>query len=400
MRFGEIFYSAVRGLLANKLRSVLTTIGIMIGVAAVIVIVAVGEGASQRVMSSINSLGASTMTVYPRYDPSTNMAREMSLEDAEALSAPELSDRIKAVVPGVYSSGSINDGERTKDQAQVFGTHPDYFQLQNALLARGTYFSKSDVTESRKVLVLGSKLASELFAGRDPVNRQVVISGMQFVVVGVLEEAGQGGRGRGIDEMAVMPLSTLQNTLTGQQPISSLVVQAHSVAGMDAARAAIERTLRVKHRIDADKPSDFEISDPRDLTRSSREISMVFTYLILAIGGITLLIGGVGITNIMLVTVTERTREIGIRKAIGATRGAIMGQFLVEAMMLSMFGGILGVIVGLIGGQFSIRGFQLVVVPSSVVLAFGVSALIGLFFGWLPANRASKLHPIQALRHE
>lgn len=197
-----------------------------------------------------------------------------------------------------------------------------------------------------------------------------------------------------------MPLSTLQNTLTGQQPISSLVVQAHSVAGMDAARAAIERTLRVKHRIDADKPSDFEISDPRDLTRSSREISMVFTYLILAIGGITLLIGGVGITNIMLVTVTERTREIGIRKAIGATRGAIMGQFLVEAMMLSMFGGILGVIVGLIGGQFSIRGFQLVVVPSSVVLAFGVSALIGLFFGWLPANRASKLHPIQALRHE
>ncbi|MCO1579269.1 ABC transporter permease [Crossiella sp. SN42] len=399
MRMGEILFSAVRGLLANKLRSILTTLGILIGVASVIVIVAVGQGASNMIMNSINSLGAHTLSVYQKYSES-GPGRALTLEDAEALAAPELADRIKAVVPGVWSQGSVNDGVRTKDNAQVLGTHPDFFQLNNALLARGTYFSKADVTESRKVIVMGGKLASELFNGQDPVNRQVIISGMQFVVVGVLEEAGEGGRGRSTDEMLAMPLSTLQNTLTGQQPLSQFSVQAHSVEKMDQARAAIEAVLRAKHRIDADKPADFEISDPRELTRSSRQIDTVLTYLILAIGGIALLIGGVGITNIMLVTVTERTREIGIRKAIGATRGAIMGQFLAEATMLSMFGGFLGVVVGLVAGQFSIRGLQLTVVPSSVLLAFGVSALIGLFFGALPANRASKLHPIQALRHE
>ncbi|GAA2782918.1 ABC transporter permease [Crossiella cryophila] len=400
MRMGEVLFSAVRGLLANKLRSILTTLGILIGVASVIVIVAVGQGASNMIMNSINSLGAHTLSVYQRYSEA-GPGRPLTLDDAEALAAPELADRIKAVVPGVWTSGSVNDGVRTKDQAQVLGTHPDYFQLNNALLAKGTYFSKADVTESRKVIVMGGKLAKELFNGADPVNRQVIISGMQFVVVGVLEEAGEGGRGRSTDEMLAMPLSTLQNTLTGpQQPLSQFMVQAQSVEKMDAARAAINQVLRAKHRIDADKPPDFEVSDPRELTRSSRQIDTVLTYLILAIGGIALLIGGVGITNIMLVTVTERTREIGIRKAIGATRGAIMGQFLAEATMLSMFGGFLGVVVGVIAGQFSIRGLQLTVVPGSVLLAFGVSALIGLFFGALPANRASKLHPIQALRHE
>ncbi|MFI6995055.1 ABC transporter permease [Nonomuraea wenchangensis] len=416
----EILRFALRGLLANKMRSSLTTLGILIGVAAVILLVAVGEGSSRSIQQNIQRLGANTLTISPSFSggggggggggfrggtggggntgPRTQ-ARQLSLADAKALTDRTLAPSVKSVSPVVNaSSATASYGPASHAIAQFVGTYPSYFEAMNKPVAQGTYFFNDDVLAARKVVVLGRTVVEELFGTVDPIGKQVSVSGVPFTVVGVLKEAGSAGM-QDADDVAIAPLPAVQQSLSGFGSLGQIVVQATGAGTTTAAQSEVTAILNQRHGISGNNP-DYRILNQATLQETVSEATGTFTVLLGAVAAISLLVGGIGITNIMLVTVTERTREIGIRKAIGAPRGAILGQFLVEATLLSLVGGLSGVLVAFVGTRFTIAGIEPVLVPSSVALALGVSVGIGLFFGSYPANRAAKLRPIQALRHE
>ncbi|KAB8190092.1 FtsX-like permease family protein [Nonomuraea phyllanthi] len=411
----EILRFALRGLLANKMRSSLTTLGILIGVAAVIMLVAVGEGSSQSIQKNIQRLGANTLTISPQFSgggggglrgggrggntgPRTQ-ARQLSLADAKALTDRTLAPSVRSVSPVVTaSSPATTYGAASHTISQFVGTYPSYFEAVNKPVAEGTYFFNDDVLAARKVVVLGRTVVEELFGSVDPIGKQVSVSGVPFTVVGVLKEAGSSGM-QDADDVAIAPLPAVQQSLSGFGSLNSIVVQATGAEATTAAQSEVTAILNQRHGITNDNP-DYRILNQATLQETVSQATGTFTVLLGAVAAISLLVGGIGITNIMLVTVTERTREIGIRKAIGAPRSAILGQFLLEATLLSLVGGLSGVLVAFIGTRFTVAGIEPVLVPSSVALALGVSVGIGLFFGSYPANRAAKLRPIQALRHE
>ncbi|MBB5780064.1 ABC transporter permease [Nonomuraea jabiensis] len=412
----EILRFALRGLLANKMRSSLTTLGILIGVAAVIMLVAVGEGSSQSIQRNIQRLGANTLTISPQFSgggggggmrapgggantgPRTQ-ARQLSLADAKALTDKTLAPSVRSVSPVVTASSSTATyGAASHAISQFVGTYPSYFEAVNKPVTKGTYFFNDDVLAARKVLVLGQTVVEELFGTVDPIGKQVSVSGVPFTVVGVLKETGSTGM-QDADDVAIAPLPAVQQSLSGFGSLNSIVVQASGAETTTAAQAEVTAVLNQRHGVKNDN-ADYRILNQATLQETVSAATGTFTVLLGAVAAISLLVGGIGITNIMLVTVTERTREIGIRKAIGAPRSAILGQFLLEATMLSLVGGLSGVLVAFIGTRFTVAGIEPVLVPSSVALALGVSVGIGLFFGSYPANRAAKLRPIQALRHE
>ncbi|MFI7223393.1 ABC transporter permease [Nonomuraea angiospora] len=415
----EILRFALRGLLANKMRSSLTTLGILIGVAAVIMLVAVGEGSSQSITRNIQRLGANTLTISPQFSggggggggggmrapgggtntgPRTQ-ARQLSLADAKALTDRTLAPSVRSVSPVVTASSSTATyGAASHAISQFVGTYPSYFEAVNKPVSKGTYFFNDDVLAARKVVVLGQTVVEELFGTVDPIGKQVSVSGVPFTVVGVLKETGSTGM-QDADDVAIAPLPAVQQSLSGFGSLSSIVVQASGADTTTAAQAEVTAILNQRHGIKNDN-ADYRILNQATLQETVSAATGTFTVLLGAVAAISLLVGGIGITNIMLVTVTERTREIGIRKAIGAPRSAILGQFLLEATLLSLVGGLSGVLVAFIGTRFTVAGIEPVLVPSSVALALGVSVGIGLFFGSYPANRAAKLRPIQALRHE
>ncbi|MFI7699800.1 ABC transporter permease [Nonomuraea sp. NPDC049480] len=405
----EILRFALRGLLANKMRSSLTTLGILIGVAAVIMLVAVGEGSSRSIQQNIQRLGANTLTISPSFSgagtrdapasgPRTQ-ARQLSLADAKALTDRTLAPSVKTVSPVMNAtSATAAYGAASHAIAQFVGTYPSYFEAVNKPVTKGTYFFNDDVLAARKVVVLGQTVVEELFGTVDPIGKQVSVSGVPFTVVGVLKEAGSTGM-QDADDVAIAPLPAVQQSLSGFGSLSSIVVQATGAETTTTAQSEITAILNQRHGITGNTP-DYRILNQATLQETVSAATGTFTVLLGAVAAISLLVGGIGITNIMLVTVTERTREIGIRKAIGAPRSAILGQFLLEATLLSLVGGLSGVLVAFAGTRVTIAGIEPVLVPSSVALALGVSVGIGLFFGSYPANRAAKLRPIQALRHE
>ncbi|QKV76657.1 ABC transporter permease [Amycolatopsis sp. Hca4] len=400
MNLLEILRFAVPGLTANKLRSALTTLGITIGVAAVILLVAVGNGASAAIAASIQGLGTNVVNVSPaRGGGQGATARPLTVQDAHALVDPVGAPDVKAASPVVNTTATATYGQTSYDISSVAGTEPAYFTTTNRELAQGQLFTSEDVTAARKVVVLGPTTAESIFGTADPVGKNVLLNSIQFTVIGVLQAKGSTGL-QNADDVAIAPISAVQNSLAGYGSLSQIAVQATSADSVSLAQSEITAILNARHGIRLGGTPDYQIQNSEQLLATRTSATETFTVLLAAVAAISLLVGGIGVTNIMLVTVTERIREIGIRKAIGAPRSAILGQFLAEATMLSLFGGLLGVAIGLIGSRFTISGIKPVVVPSSILLAFAVSALIGLFFGSFPANRAAKLRPIDALRHE
>ncbi|WP_152645246.1 ABC transporter permease [Kitasatospora griseola] len=391
---------AVGGLAANKVRSALTMLGVLIGVASVILLLAVGNGSSVAVKESITSLGTNSLTVSSSASRgSATAAKKLTVEDAKALASATDAPAVKSVAPVVTTSGTALYGNISYQPGQIVGTYPAYFETANQKIARGDYFSADDVLNSRKVAVLGATTAKELFAAEDPIGKKITIGGTPFTVTGVLTTKGSTGF-NDPDDVVIAPLPTVQNAFTGFGSVNQILVQATSADTTAEAQADITRILMGTHAVKDPAKVDFRISNQTSLLSARESTTKTFTVLLGAVAAISLLVGGIGITNIMLVTVTERTREIGIRKALGAPRAVILGQFLAESTLLSVIGAGLGVLAGIVGSHFSVVGIKPVVIPESVLGAFAIAVAIGLFFGSYPANRAASLRPIDALRHE
>ncbi|MEI6648970.1 MAG: ABC transporter permease [Actinomycetes bacterium] len=406
MNFLEILRFAFRGLTINRLRTFLTTLGIMIGVSSVIILTAVGNGSSKAVQSSLDRLGTNSIQVRSgsggfglRARAVSNNTKPLTVDDAVALINPTQAPDIKSAAPVMNANATCVNGTSTSTPATFSGTWPTYFEASNTAIAKGVYFSNDDVTQGRRVAVIGNTTATELFGTDNPIGQTVRCGGIPFTIIGTTEVKGSSGFQDG-DSLFLAPITAVQNSLTGYQPLSTIIVEAKSAKTTDAAQTEIQTILDARHKVKSSASRDYRLFNQATLLATSSSSSKVFTVLLAAVAGISLLVGGIGITNIMLVTVIERTREIGIRKAIGAPKRAILSQFLIEATILSLVGGALGVLGGLVGSHFTIVGVKPVIMPSSIFLAFGVSVLIGLFFGGYPASRAASLRPIEALRYE
>jgi putative ABC transport system permease protein len=384
---------------------VLTTLGIVIGVAAVITMVALGEGAQRRVEQQISRMGTNVLTIRPGQEIFGGIAQEggqrLSVEDAEALKAQ--SNGVLTVAPEVSSRVQLAY-QRWNSNNQVVGTWPEYFEIYDHSLVAGRYFNEGELQGRRRVAVLGNHVNESL--GEIPhellIGKTIQLRGQPYEVIGILAEKGEAAFLRP-DDQVFIPISTAQYRLFGgRERLSSIYAATATSDQLDQAYAEIDRILRREHRIQPGADADFNIRNAADLLSTFNETNRTFTLLLAGIAGVSLLVGGIGIMNIMLVSVTERTREIGVRKALGATRRAILLQFLVEALVLCVLGGLLGVGAGVGAANVMSRvaGWQTAIATEAVVTALGFSALIGLFFGIWPAQRAARLDPIVALRYE
>jgi putative ABC transport system permease protein len=402
----ETLRNAWSGISANKLRSGLTILGMTIGVASVIVLIAVGNGSSREVQSQIESLGTNVLVVQGagafRGGVRALLAGTVSLTkaDAQALQNPALAPDVESASPVVDATGvTLAYDGTTFEPTSFVGTTPSYVSAHSYKLAEGSSFTAEDVAKGRRVAVIGQEVVQELFGGASAVGQNVKVDGGNYEVLGVLARKGTNGT-TNEDDVVMAPITTVQDSLTGPGPIDSITVQAKSESALNAAEAEVTQIIEERHRIKDTAEPGFSVLNQGSLLETSNSTGSVFTTLLGEVAAISLLVGGIGVMNIMLVSVTERTREIGIRKAIGARRGDILTQFLTEAMLVSLFGGVLGVVVGVIGSQFEIAGVHPAIAIYSIFLAFGAALASGLFFGTYPAARAARLRPIEALRFE
>ncbi len=408
MNITENIRIAIRGLSANKLRAALTMLGIMIGVAAVITLMAIGDGVNRFVADQFIGLGTNLVFVVPNEDPFRSEP-SLTMNDAEALADIARVPGIVAAAPLYNRSAEATYGGNA-DTVPIQASTPDYDDIRGYEIDRGRFFDDADYNGRSRVVVLGAETAENLYPQDiDPLETDVKINGINFRVIGVLE--GQGGGLFGSqDNLMLLPLTTAQERLfnarsrrTGQLLVDSILLQAVSSEAVQDVVIDAANTLRQTHNISFRDEDDFAVLTQEDFLDTFGQVIGVLTLFLGAIAGISLLVGGIGIMNIMLVTVTERTREIGLRKAVGAKRSDILSQFLTEAMILSVLGGVLGILLGVLGAsliQFAVPDLDTSITVGAVSLAVGFSAAVGLFFGIYPASRAAALDPIEALRFE
>jgi putative ABC transport system permease protein len=404
MLLGEIFQVALQAIRVNKLRSFLTMLGIIIGVGAVITMVALGSGAQKAVQTRIQALGPTLLSIYPgpsfRGGISMDMRVSLTVDDYQALQRDLR--YAKAVVPELTRNLQVKRGKEN-DNVTVVGTTPNYVPVKNYTLSAGRMFTAGEDESRRRYAVLGSAIPEKFNANpMAMIGQEIQIRGIPFEIIGVLSEKGSAGGFGNPDEQILIPLQTARYRILGTDRLRSITVDAVDVKQMTLTMIDIERVLRREHKIRPGGENDFQIRNQADILATFQETTETFTYLLAGIAAVSLLVGGIGIMNIMLVSVTERTREIGVRKALGATRFNILFQFLVEALVLCLAGGTIGVLVGSLGAVVlsKLAAWNTLISPLAILLAFVFSAAVGLFFGIWPARRAASLDPIVALRYE
>lgn len=399
----ESFANALSALLANKLRSLLTMLGVIIGVGAIITTTSIGEGAKADVTERIQTLGANILAVRPgqsmfRGRSSADARRTLTVEDMEALQ--ERGQTFSYVTPEVSSRAQVKFRNKNTNTT-IVGTSPAYLVTANFTVEKGRFFTEYEIRNRDRICVLGKTVVDNLFENVEPVGQTVKIKNVGFHVIGVMKEKGASGW-RNPDDQVFIPYSTAMKRVFGSEYLSSISVQANNDKLIEAAETELTELIRKQHEIPVNKQPDFHIRNQAEFMETLEESNQTFTNLILGIAVVSLVVGGIGIMNIMLVSVTERTKEIGLRKAVGAQRSDILAQFLVESTSLALVGGLIGIGVG-IGGAELVTSFwewRTLVSPMYGIVSFVVSALVGIFFGAYPAWKAAKLHPIDALRHE
>ncbi len=393
---------AAQAILRNALRSFLTILGIVIGVGAVIAMVTIGRGTTAKVTADLARLGTNLLFVAPgQFGPgrASAEARPFNARDVAALQSQLRG--VRAVAPVVQTTATAIFGAESRITT-VTGTDNAYLLTQDWSLSAGRQFLDGEIRAGRAACIIGATVRTQLFGALDPVGRNMRIHKISCEVIGVLKAKGQTGFGRDQDDTIVIPLRTAQRRLVGNNNVDRIYVSARDGVETAKVQADIERLLRERRKVPAGSDDDFTVRDMKQILETQTETTGVLTALLGAVAGVSLLVGGIGIMNIMLVSVTERTREIGIRLAIGAQESQVLLQFLVEAVVLSLFGGVIGILLGLGVARLATAGMRLpfVLDPGIIVIAFSFSALVGIVFGFFPARRAAHMNPIEALRHE
>jgi len=405
MKYQKLLTAAFQSLAKNRMRSFLTMLGIIIGVAAVIIMVAVGEGAQLAIKRQIAALGSSLLIVFPNtvshmgVSQGAGSLNQLTLDDVEKLRREALYLRDISAVAMAW--GHIIGGGNNW-MTGVQGVDANYTRIRDWSVAQGAFFTDEDLKTRNKVCVLGKTVTDNLFPGQDPIGALVRIRSVPFKIIGVLAKKGQSSTGNDQDDIIFAPTTTVLYRLKGGQNINLIMASAVSDARIPAAQQEIRAILRESHRLNIGEEDDFTVRNQAEITDTAAEASRTLTILLGSIAGVSLVVGGIGIMNIMLVSVTERTREIGLRMALGARSRDILSQFLIEAVALSLLGGIIGIAISFATAYLLnlYSNFEAVLLPQTILLAVAFSALVGIFFGFYPARRASLLNPIEALRYE
>ncbi|MBZ9935802.1 ABC transporter permease [Mesorhizobium sp. BR1-1-16] len=393
---------ALRTISRNPMRSFLTVLGIVIGVAAVIALVTIGNGTTARVTADIAKLGSNMLFVRPgQFGPGRASTTAKSFNDRDVAAIRDQIGGLRAVAPVAQSTATVIFGGESRSSS-VIGTTADYLVALDWSLASGRAFLETEERGGRAACIIGETVRTKLFGATDPLGRALRVGNVSCEVIGILAKKGQSGMGTDQDDTVLMPLRAVQRRIIGSSDIGTILVSARDGVATSKVQGDLERLMRERRGIVAGKTDDFSVNDMTQMLETMAGTTQLLTGLLGAVAAVSLLVGGIGIMNIMLVSVTERTREIGIRLAIGALEGQVLAQFLVEAMVLSLFGGGVGILLGLAlaYGATTALGVPFVLSPSIIVIAFAFSALIGVVFGYVPARRAAHLDPIEALRHE
>jgi putative ABC transport system permease protein len=404
VNFKESLAVALTGLLANKMRSFLTMLGVIIGVAAVIIVVAIGQGMKQETLQRIQGMGTNLLTISPGPARTGAVSTDITVINLELTDAEEIKSSVRNILDLAPEVGRMVQAKyrNMNYRTRIVGTTVEYQTVRNWKIAQGRFFDASELRGRQRVCVLGPEVVEELFGRASPLGEWVRVNGIPFEVIGVAEEVGGGGFGRSPDNQIVAPLSTVAQRVMGRSHLDSITVSATSADAVDRVEKGIEVLLRRRHKLRPGQPNDFRIMKQSQMLSSMSEAGETLTRLLTGIALVSLLVGGVGIMNIMLVSVTERTREIGIRKAVGARKSDVLAQFLIESVVLSVIGGAIGIGLGV--GVAKLLGRQgdwtTIISPASIIYAFAFAAVVGVFFGLWPAKKAADMDPIEALRYE